>query len=659
MDVQCERCKTEYEFDDALVSTRGTTVRCTHCGHEFKVRRVEAADPAGDRWVVQTAIGQRLTFLTLRELQRAILAKQVARHDILLLGGGSPRALGSITELEPFFEGRSSSRPPPTVADRAPSSGAVEAVVAARRLPSFGTPAAAPVAALAPLLEPPSDHTLSPRSPPPPPPPPPPYAARLEEMTSPLPPPTVPVRRAMPSTDDEVDDMQGAFPPAAEGAFDFPRRRRVGGWIVALVLLLAVGVVGWVAAKPYLFARNAAVTSSPIDGRAQAFLADGEKALSDGDLEAAQQNFDKASALAENDTRVLVGEARVASARADVPWLKLRLLAPDAIDETRATKAQLDERLARVRKAAEDAIAAAPDDHGAVRAEIDALRLAGRQDAARKYVSKIGGLASQPETAYVLAALDLAEPEPFWTTVVDRLRSASAGESNAGRARAALVYALAKSGDIAGARAELAKLDAFARPYPCLPNLHALVDRTPAGGPPDRAAAANIPRIDVSALPQARPAPPAGANPAAGDEMPGDQSGTMHAASQAIKKGDWSRARRIYEALVSRNPSDSEALAGIGDVERAQGDNAGAIDSYKRALAVNPSYLPALLGVADTQWASGDHANARRAYKDIVDRFPDGSYPSYVKPRADPAATSTAAPPAASATKAWDPGDGI
>ena len=37
MDVQCERCKTEYEFDDALVSGRGTTVRCTNCGHQFKV----------------------------------------------------------------------------------------------------------------------------------------------------------------------------------------------------------------------------------------------------------------------------------------------------------------------------------------------------------------------------------------------------------------------------------------------------------------------------------------------------------------------------------------------------------------------------------------------------------------------------------------------
>src|SRR5271165_4518476 len=79
MDVQCERCKTEYEFDDALVSGRGTTVRCTHCGHQFKVRRPDVVDATGDRWVVRTASGPQLTFLTLRELQRAILAKQVSR----------------------------------------------------------------------------------------------------------------------------------------------------------------------------------------------------------------------------------------------------------------------------------------------------------------------------------------------------------------------------------------------------------------------------------------------------------------------------------------------------------------------------------------------------------------------------------------------------
>ena len=37
MDVRCNRCGTEYEFDDALISERGTTVKCTNCGLQFKV----------------------------------------------------------------------------------------------------------------------------------------------------------------------------------------------------------------------------------------------------------------------------------------------------------------------------------------------------------------------------------------------------------------------------------------------------------------------------------------------------------------------------------------------------------------------------------------------------------------------------------------------
>jgi len=118
---------------------------------------------------------------------------------------------------------------------------------------------------------------------------------------------------------------------------------------------------------------------------------------------------------------------------------------------------------------------------------------------------------------------------------------------------------------------------------------------------------------------------------------------------------------------VTRNPSDSEALAGIGDVARAEGDASGAIAAYKRALAVNPSYLPALLGVADTEWANGDRASAQRAYKDVTDRFPEGTYPAHVKTRAEPSVAVTpgaTTPPttttaAAASAKPYDPGDGI
>jgi len=452
----------------------------------------------------------------------------------------------------------------------------------------------------------------------------------------------------MQSGDEDLPPSRSWQPSSTDESYLMPRRRRVGGWVVAFVLLLAVGVGGWVVAKPYLVSRGAAAASQ-LDPRALALVGEGEKAIAEGKLDLAQEDFDKASGvpLAERDPRVLLDEARVAAAKTDVPWLALRLLSASASDELRATKADLAERLPRVRKAAEDAVRAAPDDPAALRAMVDALRLVGERDAARGYVSKIAAQASQPETSYVLAALDLAEPLPLWTTVVDRLRLAAAGEGNAGRARAALVYALARSGDTAGAKAELAKLDALARPYPLLPQLHAFVDKAPASPSIDGGIAAEVRHVDLSALPLQTPPPLGPADTSAANAAAG---GGMQAAALAIRKGDWARARQIYEGLVARNPSDSEALAGLGDVARATGSPAGAISAYRRALAVNPSYLPALLGVADTEWATNDRGSAQRAYKDIIERFPDGTYPAYVKARAEPAAPAATATTSAPST---------
>ena len=102
MDVTCERCGTAYEFDDALVSERGTTVKCTSCGHQFKVRRPQPVG-APERWLVRTIDGRELEFKALRELQAAIAQALITRDDVLSRGGSRPRRLGSIAELEPFF----------------------------------------------------------------------------------------------------------------------------------------------------------------------------------------------------------------------------------------------------------------------------------------------------------------------------------------------------------------------------------------------------------------------------------------------------------------------------------------------------------------------------------------------------------------------------
>ena len=81
----CERCRTAYEFDDALVSERGTTVKCTNCGHQFKVRRV-VPTTGPDVWIVRTVDGREIEFSALRDLQAAIYDNRVTREDVLVRG---------------------------------------------------------------------------------------------------------------------------------------------------------------------------------------------------------------------------------------------------------------------------------------------------------------------------------------------------------------------------------------------------------------------------------------------------------------------------------------------------------------------------------------------------------------------------------------------
>ena len=107
----------------AVRSTNSTTRSLAVAGPRFVARIVGTSS----RYAVRTPKSPRATsgsfsrptgtslhFWSLRELQRAILAKQVlSRSDVLTRGTAPPRTLGSIAELEPFFEGRTTSRPPP------------------------------------------------------------------------------------------------------------------------------------------------------------------------------------------------------------------------------------------------------------------------------------------------------------------------------------------------------------------------------------------------------------------------------------------------------------------------------------------------------------------------------------------------------------------
>src|SRR5687768_14186582 len=97
MDVTCERCGTEYEFDETLVAARGTTVKCTNCGHLFKVFRPGASTSEPRSWAVRRdGSTASESIASLKELQRMITLGQLTPDDQISRSGEAWKRLGDI-----------------------------------------------------------------------------------------------------------------------------------------------------------------------------------------------------------------------------------------------------------------------------------------------------------------------------------------------------------------------------------------------------------------------------------------------------------------------------------------------------------------------------------------------------------------------------------
>jgi predicted Zn finger-like uncharacterized protein len=754
MDVRCNRCGTEYEFDDALISERGTTVKCTNCGLQFKVYPSHHSG-GPERWVVRTSQGRELVFTSLRELQRGIADRKVGPADMLTRGQKPSRPLSSIAELEPFFQSSlgkvtaaaaAADRVPRTLHGVAPPANSIpgsqvastvaspfpfisefdvpeppepastppmraesplmdalsvtmpaaeaprealarlDAAAAAlssgvQGVPEGGTlpamqartppsaPVATPFTAQAVVTAPlsgtmpledydrqrrdggaarSSPHNnarlpleTTPRSSP--------HAARGPLDSS----PRAATRSAPDSSPRPPISSRGSFhsydelpSPAADRAFDARRAR--SRWIVGVVAIGMVGLIGATVGRRYL-AGATVPSAAPVpasDNRVKDFLTRGNQLADEGDYEAAQEELVRASALSEKDVHVLAALARLETLRADVFWLRLRLLDPASTELVAATHRELGRRVGKARQAADRAFAAAPEDPTVIRARVDSMRLSGESDKAREWIAPVSSNASQPENAFVLAALDLSDPSPVWASVIDRLRTAAAGEREPGRARAALIYALARADRVAEARSELVKLEAQPKPHVLLDELRGFLSRFPATVPDGAAApaasVAALAVVDVTKLPKLDTSVAAEEKPTTG--IPTDFRAALSQAASASRAGDFARAEALYNAALANQPGNVEALAGLGDIARRKGDGARASQLYDRVLAQNPSYLPAMIASADQKWATGNRAGALTLYRRIVDQVGAGSdYGARAQARINEAGSAPAA----------------
>lgn len=129
MDVGCPKCQTEYELDDARVTEDGVTVKCTTCGHVFRVKKKQLVvtlpakgdgpvqnlgapghsselppAPPSREWKLRQPSGNVFPCRDLTMLQKWIIEGKVARDDEISLSGETWKRLGNIPELASFFQ---------------------------------------------------------------------------------------------------------------------------------------------------------------------------------------------------------------------------------------------------------------------------------------------------------------------------------------------------------------------------------------------------------------------------------------------------------------------------------------------------------------------------------------------------------------------------
>gem|GEM_PF-6120320 len=423
MDVTCNRCNTEYEFEEALVSSRGTTVKCTHCGHLFKVQRASRCQVLpGDitHWTVRQTDGRSTTLDTLSGLPSLIAEGKLGRDDELSRTGKLWRRLGDIEELDEHF----------SAADRRGPSRVHVQLNAAERdpgpLPSLTPPAADPVVS--------SENTT---------------------VRKPLLP-------------------QQPAPPVQHRGVRHERDHAWARLLTSAAIVVAIAI--WFFSLPQTGEQaRSAQTEKPADP-SERFVAAGASALAAYRLDhfdQAQIEYIKALAFHEHDPQILSALSRVHALWAEElrSQRELSKLAPDqatgsALD---AQEIQAQMHAQRAKHYAELALQGISGNSEAALAESDARRLLGDLPGARAALER--ALAQQPTSAEGFRISALLDP----SAAVELATRAVSGDPKQLATRFLLARTLFARGDADGVRAQLQAITAQAPKHPEAARLEALL----------------------------------------------------------------------------------------------------------------------------------------------------------------------------------------
>lgn len=661
MDVQCPNCGGEYELDDSLVATSGTSVRCIQCSHVFNVYQTATAFTEQDEWFVRKPdTGETFRFEGLGELQQSISSGQVNRDDLFSRGSQGHKTwkrLSDIPEMQPLFEatdvnikvktsrpkliGEAATLPPPPMAKPM------------RTTPPMGHRLASDQAAFTPS-EPGSGSVHDPD---------------FSQVPADIATEDWQQGRAPSIAEPAWTERTGAAPMRAgtQSGFLPPRKRRLGRWIATLALLLLAGGGAYLAVVGPSTLSNFAdrFLSNRDDDRFNQFFARGrESFLLDSEVPHYRQadiEYQKALALNEKHAPTMAALAELHSTWAQ----SLRDTEVDVAADDAATgdsqdsrkvewlRREYELRLAEAGRWADQATAAGPELLETRRAVANVLRLRGKLDEARAFLAR--GELGDPETRFVgvMIALDEGNAPATLLSELDGILA----ESPLLRVFYRKARVLASLGREAEARATLAKLfelnqdhlrgrELLSRIDAKLPVLLAVrqsqqdaardteviaaapsepdtqVDQPPAGPGARSQASAQPP----SGPPKTKTAPAEAPGKPAAKETRGAQGwdGLLRQAAGMQRSGRCAEAIPLFDLVLERTPTNLDALCGLAACHREQKALGQAITLYRRALGINPVFGPALFGLADAFRAQGQDEQALKYYRQYLSSNPNG-----------------------------------
>ncbi len=683
MDVSCERCKTEYELDDAQISDQGTPVKCVTCGLVFRVHKSAPPPAIAPAPVIAPVVrtdpvvrpvatsnvsmaplrvrlarsGEVLPVRDLATVKRWIAERRVGVSDELSQAGGAYTRLALVPELAAAIPASA----PPVVAPVVTPSVQSHATIAFSspvRAPTLITPpqASSPMPAAMVIDTPPAERMPTPSPVP-----------RAPSLVTPATTPVSAEAKVVVAPDVATDELDAISTSSIDDDDDEIRRlagmRRSPKKIalsilgVTAVLGLGLGVLYLEAPKKFygLFGMRITLPES-----AKPVIAQVQEALRQ-DTEAA---FKAASAkLSETIAPMgdnIPAELYAARAQLEATWavyladqVRLNgekvLMATKAGDTQGAIKAreiaqtaerEITQRRDTAYDTAKQAFDEAPDELDVTLALADAARLKGEKVEAETMLTKSAELAPEDPRPHLIRGEILGAAAATQPQAVMELEKAARGDPKSARPRyrLAVTELQLKHPDVAKkwVQETLAISPAHERakalmaepatPPPASPP--AVVAAPPPLTPPASAPAkdskdAKNAKLEVK--PSAKPAETKKPiEEKAAPELEGGLKKILVEAASLREKGKVRAALALYEKGVKKHPQAAELLAGAGLCYVDLGKYGKAIESFQDALKKNAHYGDAIIGLGDAYKFNNDTARAIASYQKYLELLPNG-----------------------------------